>query len=859
MSHSADDFAAIVAALELYQASALHTMTAAHGLNRADTPRKADAVAALGRRLAMGDGVADLIAHLTSAQVTALQALVGREASMALLSLRTLMRRLVTPSAEADRELRELLRLGLMLFDGMGNSWKLDLSEHDPTMSTRFVWSPAAVQAALPPPLPWQQVVLAAPEPESAQTGDPGALLRDLFLLLRSVRARPLRLTRQHTIHQGDLKRLISEMRPHVSGNSWQGMAGELPFLLGVAIGAGLLAGDEQQLTADASIDAFLQATRAQQVETLLRAWLVLAWSELDRVPGLRLDAYAGPYTDVPGIEQLARARETIVDALRALVDAGWWSVDSLADAIRRREPEFVIGGNRAPMFLSWGYWPQSRGGEATHYSGIRRADTQDYQQSLLDKATDWDLVEGAYLRQVLLDPLCWLGIVDVGVDATDRVVTARVAPLGRQMLLGTTTGAEVARGGASLIVQPNFEIVVLDAGASLSLLARLDEFATAKSVDRAAIYQLTRESAVAALQRGVRLADIEQLLERESGAPLPQNVQYSLTEWARQFERVALRGGVVLLEADSTAQLDAWLRDTQVAPHLGRRLSATVVEVAAGRAEAIEARLAKSAGWRSEAAGPPAGGALTVAGDATLVLRAAADNRWERHRLLTIAELDTDPQRRRTFHLTATSLDAARSQGWTAAQVLAYLERRLGQPAPAELVLRVRGWMADLGSAQQATVRLVRLPDAALWRVVEPVAGAGLVRRVAPTMLLVDEAGLAAVSIALSGYGVTVQAAVPETIVAAWPAGETTAAVDLQPLRGKALRSFLDTAIAGKQQVIIQHHAANQKAPRRYTVKPKWVEHRMAGYYLVAVTETGAERAFKLDDVFGVAVEEGT
>jgi len=132
-------------------------------------------------------------------------------------------------------------------------------------------------------------------------------------------------------------------------------------------------------------------------------------------------------------------------------------------------------------------------------------------------------------------------------------------------------------------------------------------------------------------------------------------------------------------------------------------------------------------------------------------------------------------------------------------------------------------------------------------------------VRRVAPTMLLVDEAGLAAVSIALSGYGVTVQAAVPETIVAAWPAGETTAAVDLQPLRGKALRSFLDTAIAGKQQVIIQHHAANQKAPRRYTVKPKWVEHRMAGYYLVAVTETGAERAFKLDDVFGVAVEEGT
>ena len=37
----------------------------------------------------------------------------------------------------------------------------------------------------------------------------------------------------------------------------------------------------------------------------------------------------------------------------------------------------------------------------------------------------------------------------------------------------------------------------------------------------------------------------------------------------------------------------------------------------------------------------------------------------------------------------------------------------------------------------------------------------------------LVDEAGLAAVGVALAGYGVTVRAAVPETIANAWPAAD--------------------------------------------------------------------------------------
>jgi hypothetical protein len=129
--------------------------------------------------------------------------------------------------------------------------------------------------------------------------------------------------------------------------------------------------------------------------------------------------------------------------------------------------------------------------------------------------------------------------------------------------------------------------------------------------------------------------------------------------------------------------------------------------------------------------------------------------------------------------------------------------------------------------------------------------------------MAVVDETGLALVAEALAGYGVRLEATAPAT--AAGPLlspGRVEAAPvqhDLQTLRGRALRDFLQSAATEKRGVVIMHQSAYQKAPRRMSVKPRWVEHRMNGHYLLATTDTGADRAFKLDDIFGVALEEGT
>jgi len=366
----------------------------------------------------------------------------------------------------------------------------------------------------------------------------------------------------------------------------------------------------------------------------------------------------------------------------------------------------------------------------------------------------------------------------------------------------------------------------------------------------------------MAALQRGQTLAEIERLLDEESGGPLPQNVGYSLAEWARQFERVTVRTGATLLEADDPAQLERWLADPILDRLLGRRLGPALMLVPAESVWAVEERLKRQSGWRSVSAGAAPAGALTAREDG-LILRSDATNRFEVHRLGGFAELVRTERAGHLYRLTAASVEQGRVAGWTADKLLALLRARLGGEPPAVVVLKVRGWLGEFAPAQQATVRLLRLPDPLLWRLVEPVAASGgLVVRVGPAVVLVDEVALARVAEALAGHGVRLEATTPETVAAPLLAGGKSDVVsvgqDLQTLRGKALRDFLTNAAQAKRRVTIVHQAGNQKAPRRWSVAPRWVEHRMAGHHLVATVDGGSDRAFKLDDIFGVALEEG-
>jgi hypothetical protein len=61
----------------------------------------------------------------------------------------------------------------------------------------------------------------------------------------------------------------------------------------------------------------------------------------------------------------------------------------------------------------------------------------------------------------------------------------ARLTDLGQRLLGEGEIAAVPTAAGVALVVQPNFEILVLDALAHLDLIARLDAFADSQSLDR--------------------------------------------------------------------------------------------------------------------------------------------------------------------------------------------------------------------------------------------------------------------------------------------------------------------------------------------------------------------------------------
>ena len=129
------------------------------------------------------------------------------------------------------------------------------------------------------------------------------------------------------------------------------------------------------------------------------------------------------------------------------------------------------------------------------------------------------------------------------------------------------------------LIVQPNFEVIAL-APVSEALLLHLDRFAERIRLEHIAQYRLTKASVTHAIQSGLQVETIQRILEQATGGSIPQNVQYSLTEWERQARRIELWRGVTLLEVDDATLLDQLLTDAETRNLFGRRLAPLLVEV---------------------------------------------------------------------------------------------------------------------------------------------------------------------------------------------------------------------------------------------------------------------------------------
>ena len=150
-----------------------------------------------------------------------------------------------------------------------------------------------------------------------------------------------------------------------------------------------------------------------------------------------------------------------------------------------------------------------------------------------------WSLV--SWVRQRLY----LLGIVDLGYDKSGRPVAMRLTRTGAR-LLGVMEGTpEGARAGVgSLVVTPDFEVVLFPTGDDGELIHDLDRFCVRESQGSVLHFRVNDRSIQRALSEGMYLRRIVTTLEQHSRTPVPQNVLYSIRDWA-------VRAGVMHMSDD--------------------------------------------------------------------------------------------------------------------------------------------------------------------------------------------------------------------------------------------------------------------------------------------------------------------
>jgi hypothetical protein len=151
----------------------------------------------------------------------------------------------------------------------------------------------------------------------------------------------------------------------------------------------------------------------------------------------------------------------------------------------------------------------------------------------------------GAYTPSESLQQMCWnlliwikkrlfpLGLVDIGLQG-GRVSALRLSRLGAELLDAEPAG-KVGGTRCSLIVQPDFEILVFPGDDVHDVLHLFDRFATRIKSDHVFQFRIDRESINAGLEDGLSGAQIVQELTDRARVPLPQNVLYSLEDWAEK------------------------------------------------------------------------------------------------------------------------------------------------------------------------------------------------------------------------------------------------------------------------------------------------------------------------------------
>jgi hypothetical protein len=182
------------------------------------------------------------------------------------------------------------------------------------------------------------------------------------------------------------------------------------------------------------------------------------------------------------------------------------------------------------------------------------------------------------------------LGLVDVALDG-GRPAALCVTPLAAKALgLGESEGAPAK---SRLLVNSDFEVLLLPESDAYELIQRLDRFCERVNPQDAHRFRVTARSVERAVAGGLGAAEILDTLAAHSTTDLPQNVVFFIREHAEKVHFVDLRP-VLLLTARHREVIDTLMKRADVRRFVQERLGPRVLALLPEAQEELHALLAE-------------------------------------------------------------------------------------------------------------------------------------------------------------------------------------------------------------------------------------------------------------------------
>ncbi len=699
------------------------------------------------------------------------------------------------------------------------------------------------------------------PEVSLAPVGPPAVVapstlpVRQILAILRAIEERSPRVLRSGVIASRDRRAIALAVDPDSAEH--KPLDGRtLPiaddggalvdFLRSVLEGAGYVrVTHDRHLQTTGASQGFVAMPPHEQVRTLLDAWLRAGENILSSLAHLEYQ-HRTSGSSVPDDDRVRGAYRRIVDAVRDNAHYGlWYDVSDLSRLLRHCDVEFLVPW----LGTSWQAWHaayEHDGLAPPIYSGIALQDSRGRSRWLI-MGTDWDLVEGAFIRAVVKGPLTWLGVVISQLTSTGREIFTLTRPgaraLGVEAVDEPFAVAEADAHLDALIVQPNFDVVVYQPSDRPELIYQIDRFAERVSVDRLAVYRLTREAFYAGLQLGVTVDNAIELLQRASRAGVPQNVDVTLRDWARQFDSVRWTRNACLLEAPDSATLDRWLELEAISSAVDRRLSPTIVLIDGSVASGLVGSLSShNVDVRMVDANSPLRAHAYARNVTDIDVEPADLNLYLRESLGRIAEPVAEPSGRVVFRLSPGAVESGIARGLSVDQILADLDAVLGGHVPPGLRVRVKGWAGGFPPASVSQVAVISTRDAMAFRELrsDPDLARLFLLTISSTSALVTLADVERLRDALTCRGIQISEESFEILASASP-GESKIPVGALTASGREpinrtptqIRQVAEGAIASRHLLALEYRDDVSGVTSSYLVDPRAVHLRDGSYVL--------------------------